>query len=214
MENTASLEKAIIELDEVTVYELVDLKMAAQQDPIEIIKECNLGMVGVGNLFEQEEYFLSELLMAGEIFKNVMSKLQPMLSDGDELNQYSNGTVVLGTVKDDIHDIGKDIVLSLLKGTGFNVVDLGVDVPAEKFVAAVRETGAKVVGISCLLNFTFVQMKNIVDELVKAGLRDQVKIMIGGAPVNEDVLIFTGADYYGKDATSAVTFCNKVYLNN
>jgi len=119
--------------------------------------------------------------------------------------------VVIGTVKDDIHDIGKDIVVTLLKGTGFDVVDLGVDVPAEAFVKAVRKTGAKALGLSCLLNFTFPEMKKVVDELTAAGLRGQVKVIIGGAPCNEEVLKFCGADYYAVDAASGVRYCKEIY---
>lgn len=185
----------------------MDQKIAAGNDPLEIIGQCNEGMVEIGRLYE----YLSELIMAGEIFKTIMSKLEPMLGDDKLAAQATKGTVVIGTVKDDIHDIGKDIVVSMLKGTGFDVVDLGVDVPAEKFVAAVKETGAKVVGLSCLLNFTFPEIKKVVDELTAAGMRDQVKVMIGGAPTNEDVLAFAAADYYGKDAASAVSICKQIY---
>ncbi len=205
------LTKAMVELDEDKVYALVDQEIAAGTGPLEIIAQCNEGMVEIGRLFEENEYYLSELIMAGEIFKNVMSKLEPMLGDAKLDAQPSKGTVVLGTVKDDIHDIGKDIVVSMLKGTGFDVVDLGVDVPAEKFVAAVKETGAKIIGLSCLLNFTFPEIKKVVDELTAAGLRDQVKVMIGGAPTNEDVRVFAAADFYGKDAASAVRICKQIY---
>lgn len=211
MSNYSDLTKAMIELNEDVVYEQVDHKINAGENPLDIIAECNLGMVEIGKLFEQNEYYLSELIMAGEIFKNVMTKLEPLLGDDQEKDQPSKGTVVLGTVKEDIHDIGKDIVVSMLKGTGFEVVDLGVDVPADKFVTAVKETGAKLVGLSCLLNFTFPEIKKVVDALKDAGLRDQVKVMIGGAPTNEDVRTYAGADFYGKDAASAVSICNQVY---
>lgn len=211
MSNFSELTQAMIELNEDTVYAQVDQKIDGGENPLDIIGECNVGMVEIGKLFEENEYYLSELIMAGEIFKNVMAKLEPMLGETHKEDQPSKGTIVLGTVKEDIHDIGKDIVVSMLKGTGYDVVDLGVDVPAEKFVAAVKETGAKLVGLSCLLNFTFPEIKKVVDALTDAGLRDQVKVMIGGAPTNEDVRNFAGADYYGKDAASAVTICNQVY---
>ncbi len=211
MADFTELTQAMINLDEDKVYDLVDKKVDKGENPLDIIKECNDGMFEIGQLFEKNEYYLSELIMAGEIFKSVMSKLEPMLGEADLANQPSKGTVVLGTVKDDIHDIGKDIVISMLKGTGYEVVDLGVDVPADKFVNAARETGAKLVGVSCLLNFTFPEIKKVVDELEAAGLRDQVKVMIGGAPCNEDVRKFAGADFYGKDAASAVSICNQVY---
>ncbi|WP_407312364.1 B12-binding domain-containing protein [Desulfosporosinus sp. SB140] len=205
------LTKAMVGLDEDKVYEIVDQLIAAGSNPGDIIAQCNEGMVDIGKLFEKNEYYLSELIMAGEIFKNIMSKLEPMLIGNDQASQTMKGTVVMGTVKDDIHDIGKDIVVSMLKGTGFEVVDLGVDVPPEKFVQAVKETGAKIVGVSCLLNFTFPEIKKVVDELTAAGLRDQVKVMIGGAPINEDVRVYAAADFYGKDAASAVSICKQVY---
>ncbi|MGB9905715.1 MAG: cobalamin B12-binding domain-containing protein, partial [Desulfotomaculales bacterium] len=121
------------------------------------------------------------------------------------------GKVVIGTVKGDIHDIGKNIVVSLLRGAGFDVTDLGVDVPAEKFVAALKETGARVLGLSALLNFTYPEMKNVVEAVTEAGLRDRVTIIIGGAPCNEQVRQFTGADYYAEDAVTGVNICKKVY---
>lgn len=211
MSNFSELTKAFIDLDEEKVYELVQKKTEAGEDPVGIIKECNEGMTEIGKLFEQNEYFLSELIMSGEIFKSIMAKLEPMLGDVQQENEPSKGTVVIGTVKEDIHDIGKDIVVSMLRGTGYEVVDLGVDVPAGKFVAAAKETGAKVVCLSCLLNFTFPELKKVVDELAAAGLRDTVKVAIGGAPCNEEVRKFAGADYYAKDAAAAVTICKEIY---
>lgn len=205
------LTKAMVELNEDQVYQMVDQQIEAGANPLEIIAQCNEGMVDIGGLFEKGDYYLSELIMAGEIFKTIMTKLEPLLAGNGQAAQVTKGTVVLGTVKDDIHDIGKDIVVSMLKGTGFDVVDLGVDVPAEKFVEAVKETGAKIVGVSCLLNFTFPEIKKVVDALTAAGLRDQVKVMIGGAPTNEDVRAFAAADFYGKDAASAVSICKQIY---
>ncbi|MDA8211783.1 MAG: cobalamin-dependent protein [Clostridia bacterium] len=211
MSNFTELTQAFINLDEEKVYGLVQKKIAAGEDPVGIIKECNEGMTEIGKLFEQNEYFLSELIMSGEIFKSIMAKLEPMLGDVQQENEPSKGTVVIGTVKEDIHDIGKDIVVSMLRGTGYEVVDLGVDVPADKFVAAAKETGAKLVGLSCLLNFTFPELKKVVDELDAAGLRDTVKVAIGGAPCNEEVRKFAGADYYAKDAAAAVSICKEIY---
>ncbi len=211
MSNFTELTQAMIDLDEEKINELVKQKVQAGEDPLNIIKECNEGMVEIGKLFEQNEYFLSELIMSGEIFKNIMAELEPMLGDVKTENEPSKGIVVIGTVKEDIHDIGKDIVVSMLKGTGYEVVDLGVDVPAENFVQAVKESGAKVLGLSCLLNFTFPELKKVVEELNAAGIRDSVKVVIGGAPCNEDVRQFSGADYYARDAAAAVTICNEVY---
>jgi methylmalonyl-CoA mutase cobalamin-binding domain/chain len=114
-------------------------------------------------------------------------------------------------VKGDVHDIGKNIVITLLRGGGFKVLDLGVDVPAENFIQAVKDNKPKVLGLSALLNFTFQEMKNVVDHLTDAGLRDQVKVIIGGAPCNEQVREFTGADYYASDAGHGLAICKEIY---
>jgi len=209
MTNLSELAQCLVDLDEDRVNVQVDQKIQAGEDPLAIIKELNDGMVKIGNLFETNEYFLSELIMSGEILNAVTAKLEPLLTGGK--TEDSIGVVVIGTVKEDIHDIGKNIVVTLLKGTGFEVVDLGVNVPAEKFVQAIRETGAKVLGLSALLNFTFPEIKNVVDALAAAGLRDQVKVMIGGAPCNEQVRVFSGADYYAKDAAAGVNICKELY---
>jgi len=212
MTELTDLGKALVDLEEEKVNELVKQKIEAGESPLSIIAEINAGMSQVGKLFEENEYFLSELIMSGEIIKTVMDELEPLLTNVEKAS--SGDVVVIGTVKDDIHDIGKNIVVTLLKGTGFEVVDLGVDVSADTFVKSVKETGAKVVGLSCLLNFTFPEMKKIVDALKAEGLRDQVKIIIGGAPCNEDVQQFTGADYYAKDAASGVKICKEIYGQN
>jgi methylmalonyl-CoA mutase cobalamin-binding domain/chain len=123
----------------------------------------------------------------------------------------SAGTVVIGTVKGDIHDIGKNLVVTLLKGSGFEVIDLGVDVPPDRFVDTVKESGASIVGLSALLNFTYPEMKTVVDAFENAGLRDRVKIIIGGAPCDERVRAFSGADYYAADAVSGVNLCKEIY---
>lgn len=209
MSGLTDLSKALVDLNEEEVSRLVEEKLNQGADPISIVKECNDGMTQVGKLFEEKEYFLSELIMSGEILKNVMSILEPRLRNVDLGS--SKGTVLIGTVKDDIHDIGKNIVVTLLRGTGFEVIDMGVDVPAAVFVDKVRESGAKVLGLSALLNFTFPEMKKVVDELAAAGLRDKVKVIIGGAPCNEQVREFVGADYYARDAVSGVNMCKEIF---
>jgi methylmalonyl-CoA mutase cobalamin-binding domain/chain len=203
------LAEALKELDEQKVYQLVEERLKSGTPPLEIIAECNEGMVGVGERFSSGEYFLSQLIFSAEIFKNVLAMLEPHMPQSGTGGTV--GKVVIGTVKGDIHDIGKNIVVSLLRGAGFDVTDLGVDVPAEKFVAALKETGARVLGLSALLNFTYPEMKNVVEAVTEAGLRDRVTIIIGGAPCNEQVRQFTGADYYAEDAVTGVNICKKVY---
>lgn len=204
-----ALSQAIRDLDEKRVNELVEEKIKAGVPALEIVKICNEGMVSLGDLFSEGVYFISELIFSAEILKGVMKRLDPLLRATGEGN--SAGKVVIGTVKGDIHDIGKNIVVTLLRGAGFEVVDLGVDVPAPKFVETVRRTGARVLGLSALLNLTYPEMKAVIEEIAKAGIREQVKIIVGGAPVNEQVRQFAGADYWAPDAVAGVNLCKKIY---
>lgn len=209
MSDLTELGKALLALKEETVNTLVNGKISAGDDPLAIIEECNQAMVEVGNLFSKNEYFISELVMSGEIFNGIMAKLEPLLGQKKQ-GASSRGKVVIGTVKDDIHDIGKNIVVTLLKGSGFEVIDLGVSVPSEVFVKTVKDQKVKVLGLSALLNSTFPEMKNVVDALVAAGLRGQVKVIIGGSPCNEQVRQYAGADYYAKDAGEGARICKEI----
>jgi methanogenic corrinoid protein MtbC1 len=204
-----ALAQAICDLDEKRVNELVEERIRAGVPALEIVKTCNEGMVSIGDLFSKGVYFISELIFSAEILKGVMKRLAPLLQVAGE--GISAGKVVIGTVKGDIHDIGKNIVVTLMRGAGFEVVDLGVDVPASQFVETVRRTGARVLGLSALLNLTYPEMKAVVEEIGKAGLREQVKIIVGGAPVNEQVRQFAGADYWAPDAVAGVNLCKKIY---
>ena len=203
------LADALRDLDEKRVYALVDEKINQGVSAPDIIDECNVGMIAVGELFSEKKYFISELIFSAEILKTVMNRLAPLLEGSQKKD--SIGNVVIGTVKGDIHDIGKNIVTTLLRGSGFEVVDLGVDVSAEKFIEAIKKTGAKVLGMSALLSTTFAEMKNVVDTIHEAGLREHVKIIIGGAPVNEQVRQFAGADYYAEDAVTGINLCKQIY---
>ena len=168
-----------------------------------ILGDCQLAMKEVGKKFEQGEYFLPELIMSGEILKSITEIIKPKLGtvseDGDKA-----GKVVFGTVLGDIHDIGKDIVIFLLETNNFKVVDLGVDVPIAKFVEAIRDEKPDIVGMSGFLTKTFDAMKETVSGIAEAGLRDSIKIMIGGGTVTEDVVAYAGADAYGENAIDAV----------
>ncbi|MFQ6116604.1 MAG: B12-binding domain-containing protein [bacterium] len=203
------LADALRDLDEEKVYALVDEKIDRGISALDIIEECNEGMVAVGELFSQKEYFISHLLFSAEILKTVMNRLGPLLEGTPKKD--SIGKVVIGTVKGDIHDIGKNVVTTLLRGSGFEVVDLGVDVSTEKFIEAVKESGTKVLGMSALLSTTYPEMKNVINAINEAGLRRHVKIIIGGAPVNERVRQFTGADYYAEDAVTGINLCKEIY---
>jgi len=203
------LADALRDLDENKVYELVDQKIDRGVSALDIIDECNAGMIAVGELFSENTYFLSQLMFSANILQTVMGRLEPILEGTRKKDAI--GKVVIGTVNGDIHDIGKNIVVTLLRGAGFEVIDLGVSVPAEKFVAAVKESGARVLGLSALLSTTYPEMKNVVEAVNEAGLKEQVKIIIGGAPVNEEVRQFAGADFYAKDAVSGINLCKDIY---
>jgi methanogenic corrinoid protein MtbC1 len=203
------LVQALRDLNEKKVYELVEERIDRGVAAVEIVKACNEGMIAVGEKFSTCEYFISQLIFSSEILKHVMKRLEPLLQG--TVGGPSAGKVVIGTVKGDIHDIGKNLVVTLLRGAGFEVVDLGVDVPAERFIAALKETGAKILGLSALLNFTYTEMKHVVERVREAGLGDKVKIIIGGAPCNEQVRQFTGADYYAVDAVAGVSMCRQIY---
>jgi methanogenic corrinoid protein MtbC1 len=200
------LTTAMADLEEGTVLKLVQQRLDAGDNPLAILTSCREGMTLVGKRFEACEYYVSELVMAGEIFKQATALLSSRLKS-DAIGQ--RGKVVIGTVKGDIHDIGKDIVVNLLKAANYDVRDLGVDVPPQKVVDAVKETGATVVGLSGLLTIAFDSMKETVNALAAAGLRPKVKVMIGGGSITETVQRYTGADAWGTDAQIAVSLCNQ-----
>ena len=171
--------------------------------PAETILKDGLiaAMTEVGRLFEENEYFVPEMLVAARAMQSGLALLKPHLAAG---GTTPGGRVVIGTVKGDLHDIGKNLVGMMLEGAGFEVVDLGTDVSAEKFVAAVRQHGAQVIGMSALLTTTMPGMATTVKALEEAGLRGQVKVMVGGAPLTDDFAKRIGADGYSPDASAAV----------
>lgn len=169
-----------------------------------VIEGMAKGMEIVGQKYEDGEYFLAELIMAGETMKEGMTVLEPYLKAGDI---KSAGKVVIGTVKGDLHDIGKNVVLTLLKAANFEVVDLGVDVSAEQFVEAVKQNSPDIVALSALLTTTMIEMEGIVKLLQKEGLKKKVKIIIGGAPITPEYAKKIGADAAAKDAVEGVRTC-------
>jgi 5-methyltetrahydrofolate--homocysteine methyltransferase len=198
----AGLKEAVVELREADALRITDELLGAGTDPLEVVADCKEAMDIIGQRFADGQAFIPELIMAGEIMTGITAKLKPYLkadAAGEKL-----GTVVMCTVQGDIHDIGKDIVVTMLDIAGFNVVDLGVDAQIDKVVAAVRDNQAQVLGLSGLLTVAFDSMKATVKAVEAAGLRDQVKIMLGGAPVTGAVVEYAGADAWGKDAVAAV----------
>jgi 5-methyltetrahydrofolate--homocysteine methyltransferase len=198
------LEKLLSDLKEPEALEFVDNALAEGVDPMALLDAAREGMNIVGERFAAEDYFIPDLVFSGEILKRIVEKLEPHLKDKKGKESERVGKVVIGTVKGDIHDIGKDLVAFMLDVSGFEVLDLGIDVPVEKFVDAIKESGSTIVGLSGFLTLAFDSMKNTVDAIKDAGLRDQVKIMIGGGQIDEEVKSFTGADAYGRDAVAAV----------
>lgn len=171
--------------------------------PAEILNQGMIAAMGeVGRLFEEGEYFVPEMLIAARAMQKGLELLKPYLSEGDV---KSPGKVAIGTVKGDLHDIGKNLVGMMLEGAAFEVIDLGSDVAPEKFIQAVKENGAQIVAMSALLTTTMPNMKVTIDALKAAGLRDQVKVMVGGAPVTQTYADQIGADGFAEDASRAVT---------
>ncbi|AFV12966.1 dimethylamine corrinoid protein 3 [Thermacetogenium phaeum DSM 12270] len=203
----ASLTTYMGDMLEEEVYAEVKRQLDEGVPPEKIFEELQKGMEIIGERYQAQEYYLSELIMAADIFKKAAEPLQERLkgSTGGTL-----GTMVLGTVAGDIHDIGKNIVGLVFSSNGFNVIDLGVDVPVQKFVEAVKEHKPQIVGLSCLLTTSFDSLKATVEALEQAGLRDGVKVLIGGGPVDESTCRYAGADAYCVDAPAGVDVAKKM----
>jgi len=201
---SGELAKLLADLKEPESLTFVDKALAEGADPMVLLEEVKEGMRIVGERFASETYFIPDLVFSGEILKRIVQKLEPHLKSKKEEKAKPFGKVIIGTVAGDIHDIGKDLVTFMLDVSGFEVLDLGIDVPVENFVKAIKESGSTVVGLSGFLTLAFDSMKETVDAIKAAGLRDQVKIMIGGGQIDEQVRTYTGADACGRDAVEAV----------
>ena len=201
-ETLKAIYDGVVEGDNASVQKNVQAALDAGQPASAVLNEGLIpAMAEVGRLFEEGEYFVPEMLISARAMKSAMAMLKPLLQKAEV--KYA-GTVVIGTVKGDLHDIGKNLVSLMLEGAGFQVKDLGTDVPAEKYVEAVRENNANVVAMSALLTTTMVNMKSTIDALREAGLRESVKVMVGGAPVTDSFAKQIGADGYAPDASRAV----------
>ncbi|MCX8171845.1 MAG: cobalamin-dependent protein [Candidatus Bathyarchaeota archaeon] len=197
---------AFVNLEEEKVIRIVENLLREGRDPSEILDVCRRAASLIGERFERCEYFLSELVFAGEIFNSVMRIVLPEL----KREVKPAGTIVLGTVQGDIHDIGKNIFKAFAEAAGFRVIDLGVDVPPERFVEAVRSHNPDIVGMSGLLTISYESMKKTVEALREAGLRDRVKVIIGGGRVDEYVKRYTGADEWADNAMLGVRKCKEI----
>ena len=204
---TNGILNAIAELKKDEALRLTREKLDADEDPQAILEEGRQGMEIIGKRFADGEYFLPELIYSGEIFSQISELVKPKLKAGTTSKNI--GKVIIGTVAGDIHDIGKDIVVFMLDVSGFEVYDLGIDVDPQRFVDKIKETEAPIVGLSGFLTLAFESMKDTVQVIKDAGLRDKVKIMIGGGQIDEDIRKYSGADAYGKDAMTAVSLAKK-----
>lgn len=208
MADLRRLYDAILEGNAKAAAAVANEALADQHEPIEVINQYMVpAMDEVGRRFECEEYFVPELLLSARAMKAALEPLRPLLAAS---GVQPAGRVVIGTVKGDLHDIGKNLVAALLEGGGFEVIDLGADVPSQKFVDAVQSSGAHIVALSALLTVTMPSMKSTIEALKQAGLRDKVRVIVGGAPVTQQFADQIGADGYSESATAAVLLARRM----
>lgn len=201
------LVSALADLQEKEALRITTKRLDAGDDPLKLLEDSRNAMEIVGKRFANGEYFIPELIYSGEILKEISEMVKPKLTQTAELKRL--GKIVFGTVAGDIHDIGKNIVTFMLDVNGFEVYDLGIDVPVQKFVEKIEETKAEIVGLSGFLTLAFDSMKQTVEAIKAAGLRDRVKIMIGGGQIDEQIKKYTGADACGTDAMAAVSLAKE-----
>lgn len=208
MEEIKKLHTAILEGDAQMAHEITEKALAAGIEPMQLVNDYMIpAMAEVGERFECNDYFVPELLIAARAMKSALTLVRPLLAaSGAE----TAGRVVLGTVKGDLHNIGKNLVAAMLEGNGFEVIDLGVNVAPEQFIASVKEKGANIVAMSALLTTTMPAMRTTINALKEAGVRDQVKVLIGGAPITQRYADEIGADGFSDNAVGAVTVAKKI----
>jgi corrinoid protein of di/trimethylamine methyltransferase len=201
------LYEAVLNGDAKTAKATTEQALAADTEPLKLVQEYMMpAMAEVGRRFESNEYFVPELLLSARAMKAALELIRPLLTaKGNE----PVGRVVLGTVKGDMHDIGKNLVGAMLEGGGYEVFDLGANVPPEQFIAAVKEKKANIVAMSALLTTTMPSMKTTIDAMKAAGVRDQVKVIVGGAPITQKYADEIGADGYAESASGAVFTAKK-----
>jgi len=199
--------KAVADLEENEALRITREKLDSGEGPRAILEQGRKGMEIVGKRFSDGTYFLPELVFSAEIIKGITELVKPKLKK--DVQARRSGKCIIGTVGGDIHDIGKDIVVFMLDVSGFEVYDLGVDVPPQKFIEKIKETNAPIVGLSGFLTLAFDSMKETIDAIKVAGLRDKVKIMIGGGQIDEEIRKYAGADAYGRDAMAGVSLAKE-----
>ncbi|MEM2195313.1 MAG: corrinoid protein [Candidatus Methanomethylicia archaeon] len=197
------ISNSFLEYDEEITINLIKNALKNGVEPLVIVDALSKGLRKIGDMFGNGEVFLPELMMAASIMKTCMDILTPLLSESKTSTML--GRIVIGTVKGDIHDIGKNIVRSLLQANGFEVIDLGVDVDSEKFIEAIKNYKPNILAMSALLTTTINEMHKVIKKIEENGLRKNIKIIIGGAPTSEEYAKKIGADAWGSDANDAVT---------
>ncbi len=200
---------AVIEMREEDAIKIAENLLNSGAEPLSLLDDCRTALGVIGDRFAAGECFVPELILAGEMLRQIGDMVKPRIASSGNAPEKKLGKIVMGTVEGDIHDIAKDIVTFMLEINGFDVMDLGVDVPAAKFVEAVKEFKPQVVGLSGFLTLAYDPMKNTVQALKDAGLRDSVKIMIGGGQMDDQIAAYAKADAYGKDAMAAVQLSKK-----
>ncbi|MHA1135457.1 MAG: cobalamin-dependent protein [Candidatus Thorarchaeota archaeon] len=198
---------AMADIDDEKVLDLIEKYLSEGKEPFLILGDLKQGMDIVGQRFSEGEYFLVELVMSADVFKRAMEILEPKLLSTQKGGE--SGKIVIGTVEGDVHYIGKNLVVAFLLSNGFEVFDLGEDVPAEMFIEKLKETGAKVLALSGLITITHDVMKKTIEALVEAGIRDDVKVLIGGGDIDQSIVDYTGADAFGKDAMSSIEIAKR-----
>lgn len=208
MPDLSRLHDAILNGDDKLTLQLTREALDEAVDPVALISQWMIpAMNEVGRRFEAQEYFIPEMLLAARAMKGALEILRPLLAAG---GAQPTGRVVLGTVKGDLHDIGKNMVGSMLEGAGFEVFDVGIDVAPEKFIEAIKSKSPHILALSALLTTTMPEMKKVLDALTLAGVRGQVKVIVGGAPITRGFADEIGADGYGENASSAVTVARRL----
>jgi methanogenic corrinoid protein MtbC1 len=207
MSKLQSLTESLIEMEEQGTLEQVKGLLAAGESPRAILEALSEGMNEVGDRYGNQEYFLADLVFAAEVFREAMEDLKPALEKESGKEQEAVGRIVVGTVEGDLHDIGKNIFVALARNAGFGVNDLGIDVPPATFVEHVKRDGAQIVGMSGILTMSVASMVATIEALTEAGLRDKVKIIIGGLPVDERWQAKVGSDAYTDNAYEGVKMC-------
>ncbi len=200
------LVKAVLEGDEIATVRIANEALETKADPSDILQRGAEGIIEAGRLWQQGDYFLPDVILAAEAYREVMDRVTPLLPEGNE----GKGTVLIGSVAGDAHEIGKNIVVAILRSSGYRVVDLGVDVPAADFVDKARELQPRVLGLGAYMTTTMRRMPEVLEALSAAGLRAGLKVMVGGAPLTAEYAAEIGADGYGADAYEALAVIDRL----